>query len=105
MVQTIEQPISNSLMLEIAKFRLAVVQANPIRSWEMGDKVQKFERGSNSSYGHYMAALGALVRHIFYDKRTIISYTLEGVLRRKETLIEAPEFIDVLQYEWNNNLF
>ncbi|GEM_PF-4884279 len=101
-----DQPIPHEEALKkLCKFRFSVIQANPVRKWEIDGKVVEFKRGANHSKGLYMSNLGAYVRHIFYDKKTQILYELDSALSRKHALIEDPDFIKILQYEWKNNLF
>ncbi len=98
-------PPSMEALKKLCRFRLAIVQANPIRKWEVEGKTVEFKRGSNHTKGLYMSNLGAFIRHIFFDKKTQVLYELDGLLNRREALIEDPEFLSILAFEWKNNMF
>jgi len=89
----------------LAQYRFSLIQTNPIRKWQVGDVSYEFKRGKNQSKGIYMSSLGSLVRHIFYDKKTHIAYSLEGNLSRRYAIIEDPLFLNILDFEWKNNIF
>jgi hypothetical protein len=52
-----------------------------------------------------MSNLGAMVRNVFYDKRTQVLYSLEGQLNRRYSLIEDPDYLHILRYEIDHNLW
>jgi hypothetical protein len=104
-VEDYQQTPQTEQLKKLARFRLSIIQANPIRKWEIDGKIIEFKRGSNNSKGLYMSNLGAYVRHIFYDKKTQILYELDSTLNRKHALIEDPDFLKILAFEWKNNLF
>lgn len=97
--------VTEAQLKELARYRLACVQANPVRSWQVEDKVYCFKKGSNQSKGLYMSSLGAMVRNFFYDKKTQIIYTLEGVLNRRYAYIDDPVFSSLLKYEFDNHIW
>jgi hypothetical protein len=84
----------------LVRYRFSVIVMNPIRTWSIDGKEYKFNRGSNHPKGLHMSNLGALVRNVFYDKKTVVIYALDGSLNRKGPIIEEPEFFDVLKDEW-----
>ena len=102
---TSSTPPSVEALKKLNRFRLAVVQANPIRKWEVEGKTVEFKRGSNHTKGLYMSNLGAFIRHIFFDKKTQVLYELDGILNRRVALIDDPEFLSILTFEWKNNMF
>jgi hypothetical protein len=102
---TLVVPPSVEALKKLSRFRLAIVQANPIRKWEIDGKAVEFNRGSNHTKGLYMSNLGAFIRHIFFDKKTQVLYELDGILNRREALIEDPEFLGILAFEWRRNMF
>jgi hypothetical protein len=92
-------------MMRLVRWRFGCVMMNPIRTWSVDGKVYHFKRGSNQPKGLHMSNLGAFVRHVFYDKKTQIIYSLDGPLSRKLPLVEEPDFMNVLMFEWQKNVF
>jgi len=92
--------LSDKQWKDLIKYRFSCVVVNPVRVWSIEEKEYRFQRGSNHPKGLHMSNLGALVRNIFYDKKTNTIYSLEGNLNRKLAIIEDPDFLEILKYEW-----
>lgn len=84
----------------LIRYRFSKVVMNPVRVWSIDGKDYRFNRGSNHPKGLHMSNLGALVRHVFYDKKTVVIYSLDATLNRKTALIDDPLFLEVLKDEW-----
>jgi hypothetical protein len=93
------------ILVNLSKFRLGVITSNPIRTWQFDDGVRDFKRGGNFKEGIYMGRLTSVTRHLFYDHMTHPPYTLDGVLKRQKAVCEDEDFIKLLTYEWDNNIF